>query len=102
MEELHGIIPAVDGIRRYKEFLKSEYPVCVLMNVHISLLESIFRAAKEKDKKIILHVDRINGLSDDEYGAEYISQRYRPAAAVSIKPSVIQTLKKNHVTSIQR
>lgn len=102
MEELHGIIPAVDGIRRYKDFLKSEYPVCVLMNVHISLLESIFRAAKEKEKKIILHVDRINGLSDDEYGAEYVSQRYRPAAAVSIKPSVIQTLKKNHITSIQR
>ena len=102
MEEICGIIPAVDGIRRYKEFLKSDYESCVLMNVHLSLLESVFKAAREKEKKVILHIDRINGLADDEYGAEFAAQRYHPAAAVSIKPSVIHTLKKNNITSIQR
>lgn len=102
MEEIRGIIPAVDGIRRYKDFLKSEHNICILMNVHLSLLESVFRTARERDKKIILHIDRINGLADDEYGAEFAAQRFHPAAAVSIKPTVIQTLKKNRITAIQR
>jgi len=102
MEELHGIIPAVDGVRLFKEFLKSPYEICVLMNVHLSLLDTVFRQAEDAHKKVILHIDRINGLSDDEYGAEYVSQRYHPAGAISIKPAIIRMLKKNHVTAIQR
>lgn len=101
-DTVRGVIPAVDGIRNYKEFLESELPVCVLMNVHLALLDSVFRGAGEKDKKIILHIDRINGLSDDEYGAEYVSQKYAPAGAISIKPAVITALKRKHVTAIQR
>ena len=101
-EYIRGVIPAVDGIRAYGEFLESDLPVCVLMNVHIALLDSVFRRAKEKEKKIILHIDRINGLSDDEYGAEYVSQKYNPAGAISIKPAVISTLKRKHITAIQR
>ena len=99
---IRGVIPAVDGIRRYKEFLESGLPACVLMNVHLSLLDGVFRSAREREKKIILHVDRINGLSDDEYGAEYVSQKYAPAGAISIKPAVIAALKKKRVTAIQR
>ena len=99
---VRGVIPAVDGIRNYKAFLESGLPACVLMNVHLSLLDSVFRGAAERDKKIILHIDRINGLSDDEYGAEYVSQKYGPAGAISIKPAVISTLKRKHVTAIQR
>ena len=101
-EYVRGVIPAVDGIRNYKEFLASDLPVCVLMNVHLSLLDGVFRGAAEKDKKIILHIDRINGLSDDEYGAEYVSQKYAPAGAISIKPAVISALKRKRVTAIQR
>lgn len=101
-ELISGIIPAVDGIRCYKEFLESSLEKCILMNVHLALLEGCFRAAEKRGKSIILHIDRINGLADDEAGAEYALQKFRPAGGISIKPSVIMTMKRKHITAIQR
>lgn len=101
-DEISGIIPAVDGIRKYREFLVSGYKFGVIMNIHLSLMDSVFEAAKKNGKSLLLHIDRINGLSDDEYGAEYICQKYHPEGAISIKPSVITACKRNSVTAIQR
>ncbi len=101
-ELISGIIPAVDGIRAYKEFLQTDLEKCVLMNVHLALLEGCFASAGEYNKQIILHIDRITGLADDEAGAEYVLQKYHPAGGISIKPSVILTMKRKRVKAIQR
>lgn len=97
-----GMIPALGGMKQFKRFLSSSFPVGVIMNLHLALLDGVFSSAKAAEKELLVHMDMIHGLSGDEYGAEYICGKYRPLAAISIRPSVILACKRLGVTAIQR
>jgi glycerol uptake operon antiterminator len=104
MEEpkLAGIIAAVENIRQFKRFIESPYKICVIMNIHISMLDTIFKTAKENEKLVLVHIDLIHGLANDEYGTEYICQKYKPYGIISTKNSVLSACKRLKTTAIQR
>ncbi len=102
LTDIRGIVPAVNDFSQIRAFLKSEYPLCAVMNMHITSLESVFRQIQEGGRKALVHCDLINGLAQDEYGAEYICGRFRPAGVISIRPTVITACKRLGVTSVQR
>lgn len=100
--DLNGVIAAVEDIKQYKQFLKSKFNICVIMNIHISMLDMIFREAKEYNKQVLVHIDLIHGLANDEYGAEFLCQRYNPLGVISIKPAVVAACKRLKTIAVQR
>ncbi|XMB86647.1 glycerol-3-phosphate responsive antiterminator [Mycoplasmatota bacterium WC44] len=96
------VIPAVKSVKDLEKFLKTNYDFCILMGMHISVLKSIVERVHIVGKKCLLHIDLINGLSNDEYGAEYAIQFFGVDGLVSTKASVIRIAKKKKVISIFR
>jgi glycerol uptake operon antiterminator len=96
------IIPAVKTVKGFEAFLKSEYEYCVLMNLHLSMLSRLVEKAHASNKKCLLHLDLINGITSDEYGAEYAIQQLNVDGLVSTKTSVIKIAKKKKVLAVYR
>lgn len=96
------IIPAVKSVKGFESFLKSDYEYCVLMNLHLSILTRLVEKAHEVGKKCLLHIDLINGITSDEYGAEYAIQHIKVDGLVSTKSSVMKIARKKKVIAIYR
>ena len=96
------IIPAVKSVKDLEKFLRTDIEFCILMGMHISILRSLVERVHKAGKKCMLHIDLINGISRDEYGAEYAIQFIGVDGLVSTKTSVIRVAKKKGVVSIFR
>ena len=96
------IIPASSNMKEFEAFLSSDYEVGIFLETHISQLKNISLLAKEAKKKMIYHVDLIQGLKSDDYGTEFICQEIKPYGLISTKSSVILKAKQKGVVAIQR
>ncbi len=96
------VIPAVTSIKLFEEFLKSDYETCVLMNLHLGVLQRVVEKAHEANKKCWLHIDLINGLMSNEFGAEFAIQTLKVDGVVSTKGAVVKVAKKKKVTAVYR
>jgi glycerol-3-phosphate responsive antiterminator len=96
------IVPASSNMKEFESFLRSPYEIGVFLDMHIAQLKHINRMAKEKEKKMIYHVDLIHGIKNDEYATEYICQEFKPYGLISTKSSVIQKAKQKGVIAVQR
>lgn len=96
------IIPASSNMKEFEAFLDSDYEVGVFLEIHISQLKNISILAKNAKKKMIFHVDLIQGLKSDEHATEFICQEIKPYGLISTKTSVIQKAKQKGVIAIQR
>ncbi|MCM3785486.1 glycerol-3-phosphate responsive antiterminator [Neobacillus mesonae] len=96
------ILPAVKSIKELERVLKSPYMYIVLLDSHVAQLKHIVRLAEQHGKKILLHADMINGLKNDEYAAEFLSQEIRPAGLISTRAGVIRVAKQKGLIAIQR
>ena len=95
-------LPAIASMKDYEKFLKSSLEWCILLDFHISLIEGMIKDAHKVDKKVIVHLDLIKGISTDEYGCEFICQKYKCDGIISTKSKVIESAKKNKKIAIQR
>lgn len=57
--KLVGIIATVEDIKQFKRFIESSYKICVIMNIHISMLDTIFKISQENEKLVLVHIDLI-------------------------------------------
>lgn len=96
------ILPASANMREFEKFLQSDYQIGVFLEMHIAQLKNVAKMAKEYNKKMIYHVDLIQGIKNDEYATEYICQEYKPYGLISTKSNVIQKAKQKGVKSVQR
>nr|WP_269719686.1 MULTISPECIES: glycerol-3-phosphate responsive antiterminator [Bacillus] len=96
------IIPAIRNIKEFNQFLQSNYQVGIFMDFHIAQMKSLYEVARQHEKKMILHVDKVNGIKADEYGTEFICQEFKPYGIISTKSNVIMKAKQKGVISIQR
>ena len=97
-----AIIPASSNMKEFEAFLESDYEVGVFLEVHISQLKNISLMAKNAQKKLIFHLDLVQGLKSDEYATEFICQEIKPYGIISTKSSVILKAKQKGVIAIQR
>ncbi|ALC80521.1 MULTISPECIES: glycerol-3-phosphate responsive antiterminator [Bacillus] len=102
--EFHNqkILPAIRNMKQFDEFLKNDFCYGVLLDVHLGQLKGILRAAESNNKKLLVHVDLIQGIKHDEYGTEFICQELKPAGILSTRTSVIAKAKQKKVLAIQR
>ncbi len=96
------ILPAFSTMREFERFLESDYEVGIFLELHVSQLKHAAKMAKDRGKKMIYHVDLIQGLKSDEHATEYICQEYKPFGLISTKSNVIRKSKQKGVLSIQR
>jgi glycerol uptake operon antiterminator len=97
-----SILPAIRKMKDLEKLLDSSYSYIVLLDSHIGQLRSIVDLAKANSKKILLHVDLVEGLKNDEYATEYLCQQVRPAGLISTRAGVITKTKQNGLLAIQR
>jgi glycerol uptake operon antiterminator len=97
-----SILPAIRKMKDLEKLLGSSYSYIVLLDSHIGQLRNIVDLAKANGKKILLHVDLVEGLKNDEYATEYLCQQVRPAGLISTRAGVITKTKQNGLLAIQR
>ncbi|MDA1476094.1 glycerol-3-phosphate responsive antiterminator [Bacillus changyiensis] len=97
-----NILPAVRNMKQFDIFLDSPFTYGVLLDIHLGHLGGVMSAAKLRGKKMLVHVDLIQGIKHDEYGAEFICQEMKPAGILSTRSSVIAKAKQKKVYAIQR
>ena len=100
--EHQRILPAVRRMKDLEKLLDSSFAYIVLLDSHIAHLKSITDLARSRGKKLLLHVDLVEGLKNDEYAAEFLCQNIRPAGLISTRASVILKAKQNRLLAIQR
>jgi glycerol uptake operon antiterminator len=96
------ILPASSNMKEFELFLESPFEIGVILEVHIAQLKNINAMAKRYGKKMIYHVDMIQGLKSDDYSTEYLCQEYKPYGLISTKSSVILKAKQKGVLAVQR
>lgn len=96
------IVPVLSDFKSFDKFIKMEYTWCILMDFHINVLEDLIKKLHQHDKKVILHMELIHGLSPDEAGAQYACQKLHCDGIISTKAKVIETAKKNNTLTIMR
>lgn len=103
MSELQQtIIPAVSDFKSLRQFTSTSIETCVLMGFQLAELHHVMEELHQHNKKVLLHIDLIKGLSSDEYGAIHAIQNLGVDGIISIKPGVIQLAKKRKILGILR
>ncbi|MDN3449578.1 glycerol-3-phosphate responsive antiterminator [Planococcus sp. APC 3906] len=102
MSELQGVIPVLRNMKDFERLLKSRHHYIIFLEVRLSQLQALVRAAKQADKKVILHADLIQGLKTDSYGFEFLIREIKPDGIISTRSNVITLAKKNKLLTIQR
>ena len=102
MNELQGVLPVLRNMKEFERLLKSDHEYIIFLEVRLAQLKQLVQVAKKANKKVILHVDLIQGLKTDAYGFEYLIREVKPAGIVSTRSNVISLAKKNNLMTIQR
>ncbi|MDP4526902.1 glycerol uptake operon antiterminator GlpP [Bacillus halotolerans] len=96
------ILPAIRNMKQFDEFLRSSFSYGVILDIHLGQLKGVIREAQKHGKKMMVHVDLIQGIKHDEYGAEFICQDIKPAGIISTRSNVIAKAKQKKIYAIQR
>lgn len=89
-------------MRDFESFLESEYGIGVFLELHMAQLKNVSAMAAARQKKMLYHVDMIQGIKSDDYATEFICQEYKPYGLISTKANVILKAKQKGVIAIQR
>jgi len=95
-------LPALSNFSMIKAFLKTDIKYCILVNFQLAEIGTIITELKSHNRKVLVHIDMIKGLSADEFGAIHLIQNHRVDGIISIKPKVILLCKKRNVIGMQR
>ncbi|MBD1373943.1 glycerol-3-phosphate responsive antiterminator [Hazenella sp. IB182357] len=96
------ILPVAKNVKDFETLMYSEYTYIILLETHIAQLPSLMKLAKQNQKKVLLHVDLVQGLKSDEYAAEYLCQIVKPDGLISTRAPVVRIAKKRKKIAIQR
>lgn len=94
----NNILPAIRNIKDLEKLIKTDYKMCVLLDMHIGHIKSIMELLKQNHIECFIHIDLIKGLSHDEFASEFIIQQYKPKGIVSTKSKVIKAKSLNTLT----
>ncbi|HHR3473934.1 TPA: glycerol-3-phosphate responsive antiterminator [Staphylococcus aureus] len=98
----NNILPAIRNIKDLEKLIKTDYKMCVLLDMHIGHIKSIMELLKQNHIECFIHIDLIQGLSHDEFASEFIIQQYKPKGIVSTKSKVIKKAKSLNTLTIFR
>lgn len=96
------IIPVITSMKGLESFLLTPLKVFILQDVHINHLKGMIEKAHEYNREVIVHIELIQGLANDEFGAQFLIQQMHVDGVISSKPKIIEMTQKNHCLAILR
>lgn len=95
-------IPVISSMKRLELFIRTDLTLCVIQDVHLAMVGNMIALLHKHNRRALIHIDMIHGLSNDEYGVEYLCQRMYADGIISTKSKVVEHTKKNKKLAIQR
>ncbi|MFD2670755.1 glycerol-3-phosphate responsive antiterminator [Marinicrinis sediminis] len=102
MIQAQRIIPAARKLKDLEKLWEMDYKTIILLDSHINQLKSIVGSTQKHGKRILVHLDLVQGLKSDEFGAEFVSQTIRPDGVITTRGSTVPKIKQNKLISVQR
>lgn len=96
------IIPAIRNFKNFEKALESPHEWVVFLETRLEQLKSLVEHSRKHNKKVLIHIDLIQGLKADAYGVEYLAREVKPDGILSTRGSVIEAIKKHKLIAIQR
>lgn len=98
----HPVIAAVRDINNVDTVLKEPIKCVFLLTGSILNIKYVVRQIHKADKKVLLHVDLLEGISKDNVGIRYIAQEIKPDGIITTRGNLIGCAKKEGLFTIQR
>lgn len=96
------VIPVISSMKGLEAFLLTPLKVCILQDLHINHVKDMIKIAHENNREVIVHIELIQGVSNDEFGAQYLCQQFKIDGLISSKPKIIEVAMKSKVLAILR
>jgi glycerol uptake operon antiterminator len=97
-----ALIPVLTTMKQIEKFLDTSLKVCILQDFHFGLLKDAVRILHEQDRIGLVHIEMIQGIANDEFGTQILTQQLKVDGIISSKPKIIEMAKKTHAIAIQR
>ena len=68
----------------------------------MSIVDDVRELQDDYNKKVFIHIDLIEGLSNSKAALKYIHQMVKPVGIISTKPNIIKYAKEFNLMTIQR
>lgn len=102
MDTPSGVIPAVRKIKDFEKALQTNRDWIIILEIRLGQVKGMVEYARKMNKKVLLHIDLIQGLKSDEYGVEFLVNEIKPDGIVSTRSSVVELVKKRRMLAVQR
>ncbi|GEL08522.1 glycerol-3-phosphate responsive antiterminator [Salisediminibacterium halotolerans] len=96
------VIPAIRELKDLDKIVETDFQYVALLNMHIGQLRSVVKKLHQHEKKVLLHADLVQGLTSDEYAAQFLCRDIKPDGLISTRKNVLLTAKKAKILTIQR
>ena len=70
------VLPAIRNMKDLEKLIKTDYKICVLLDMHIGHLKSVMALLKANQIETYIHIDLIKGMAVDEFACEYIRDSF--------------------------
>lgn len=103
-ENIHynPIIAAVKHLDMLDSAMESPCKIIFLLTGNIFNLESMIEIAKEGQKGIFVHLDLMEGFSNDIVSLQYIHEKFNPDGIITTKGNLVKHAKGMGMFTIQR
>ncbi|WP_235948446.1 glycerol-3-phosphate responsive antiterminator [Paenibacillus glycinis] len=100
----HRMIASIKDPRHIETALslRGQLSGVFLLTGHIGVLKGYVDVFKEHQLPVFLHLEKIGGLSTDNYGLDYLAKVIKPTGIISTKTNVVKTAKKLGLITVQR
>ncbi|UOR14060.1 glycerol-3-phosphate responsive antiterminator [Halobacillus amylolyticus] len=89
-------------MKEFERLLGSTSEYIILLDTRLGMLKKLVNAGQKAGKKVLIHVDLVQGLKTDDYGVEFIGREIKPDGVISTRSTVIQRAKKYGLITVQR
>jgi len=102
--EVHDnpIIAAVKNGDVLNTVIESQCNIVFLLYGNVSTLKNIVENLRNNNKLVFIHMDLIEGISNDIHGLKYIVEKVKPFGIITTKGNLISAAKNMGVYTIQR
>lgn len=96
------VIPSVRDLKHLDLALKSPSPFILLSEAHIGNLQLLTKRCHAVNKKVLVHLDLIGGVSKDQIGLKMLRDLYKIDGVISPNANLLKRVKDLGLISIQR
>jgi len=99
--EQNPIIAAIRSREDFEIALSSPVNNIFLLSCNIMTVSDYIERAKEKGKRLFVHLDMVDGLGKDSFGVEFIAGK-APYGIISTRGNTIKTAKSFGLVTVER